>query len=288
MDIYPRKLHPRVDDLFIFYWFSNRKELQMGMEMDISKRKEVAVRAAGEAGKFLLDNFGRRVRAMVKGDRDLFSKIDLKAEEKIIRMITKNFPYDDILSEERVYKPVRSDFRWVIDPLDGTHNYIRSIAIFGTSIAVEYKGEVILGVIYMPVTEELYVGQKGHGAFCNGKRIHVSMKSLIKATIIYDSTLHVKKKDMIAGLNKLGDKIFNIRMFGSSVRSLSYIAEGKADGGVEFNDKPWDYAAGLLLVEEAGGKATGLQGKPWNTSMLGYVVSNGLIHKHILSIITSR
>ena len=251
----------------------------------IDKRKELTVRAAKEAGKVLIDNFGRVIRTKAKSDRNLVTDIDLKAEERIIKLIKKDYPDDDILSEESRYRFSNSEFKWIIDPLDGTHNYIHNIEIFGVSIALEFEGEVVLGVIYMPLTRELYIGQKGEGAYLNGKRINVSKRPLPQATMVYDSSIRYNKKAMLTGLGELVDKVFNVRMFGSTCRSLSYLASGKVDLEIEYNDKIWDFAAGLLLVEEAGGKATDFQGKRWNTGTRRFVASNGVVHREILKMI---
>ena len=202
-----------------------------------------------------------------------------------LKLIKKHYPEDGILSEESANVSSSSGFRWIIDPIDGTHNFIHHIEIFGTSCALEFKGEVLLGVIYMPWTNQLYIAQKGKGAYCNGKRITVSKRSLRQSTVIYDSSLHLNRKQMLKGLDRLVDKIFNVRMFGSTVRSLTYLAEGKAEAEIEFNDKVWDFAAGLLLVEEAGGKSTDFKGRPWNTKAHGYIASNGIVHKELLKII---
>ncbi len=250
-----------------------------------SKRKEVAIKAAKSAGKISMDNFSRPFKIKAKGDRDLVTDVDLKVQKEIVRIIKKSYPGDDILSEEKPTSSSKSEFRWIIDPIDGTHNFIKKIAIFGTSIALEYKGEVTLGVIYMPVTKELYLAEKGKGAYLNAKRIHVSKRALKESTIVYDSSIRYNRVPMLSCLGELAHKAFNVRMFGSTVRALSYLAEGKVDLEVEFNDKVWDFAAGLLLVEEAGGKATDFQGRPWKPKNAEYVASNGKIHKEVLSLI---
>ncbi len=258
------------------------------MKTGIEKRKRIAIKACRETGKMSINNFGKAIKIRKKGDRDLVTDIDKKAEEIIIKLIKKNFPKDDILSEESRYSPSGAKFKWIIDPVDGTHNYIHNIEIFGTSIGLEFEGKIVVGVIYMPWTNELYVAQKGKGAYCNGKRISVSKRKLKEATIVYDSSIRYNKKQMLKGLNALVDKIFNVRMFGSSARSLTYLAEGKVDAEIEFNDKVWDFAAGLLLVEEAGGKATDFEGKPWNTNVKGYITSNGVVHRSFLNTIKNN
>lgn len=253
--------------------------------MNITGRKKLAIRACKEIGRILQGSFGKAIKVRSKGDRDLVTNIDKRCEKLILRLIKRHYPGDGILSEESPNFPSRSGFRWIIDPIDGTHNFIHHIEIFGTSCALEFKGEVVLGVIYMPWTDELYTAQKGRGAYCNGKRISVSKRSLRQSTVIYDSSLRLNKREMLKGLGGLVDKIFNVRMFGSTVRSLTYVAKGKAEAEIEFNDKVWDFAAGLLLVEEAGGKSTDFKGRPWNTKTKTYIASNGIVHRELLKII---
>ena len=255
------------------------------MEKLVEGRRKIAVKAAKEAGKILLDNFKKPIKVKSKEDKSLVTNIDLAAERKIVELIKEKYPQDNILSEENKFKISDSDFRWIIDPLDGTHNYIHQIELFGTSIALEFKNEIILGVIYLPVTKKLYVAEKNKGTYLNGRRINVSQRKLENSTMVYDSSIRYNKKPALSTLEKIADRVFNIRMLGSSVYHLSYIAEGKIDLDIEFNDKLWDFAAGLLLIEEAGGKATNFAGKKWNSKTKGYIASNGIIHRDVLKII---
>lgn len=256
----------------------------MVMANQINARRDVAVEAAKESGRLLSLRFGHINRIKSKGDRDLVTDIDLAAERIIKTQIIKNFPQDNIVSEENPVKQ-EADFTWIIDPLDGTHNYIHNINIFGVSIALAYKNEVVVGVIYMPEDNELYLAEKKKGAYLNGRRISVSKRKIHQATLIFDSSLRYQKNKMLKGLSRLVDKVFNVRMFGSTVRSLAYVAEGKAEAEIEYNDKLWDFAAGLLLVEEAGGRVTDLKGKKWSLKTKGYIASNGKIHKQLLALI---
>lgn len=253
--------------------------------MDIKTRKELAITAAEQTGKLLKDNFGKSLNVEGKKDRSLVTNIDLKAEQTIIQLIKQNYPQDGILSEESQEQPSSSDYKWVIDPLDGTHNYIHKIDIFGVSIALAFKQEVILGVIYIPLSDELYLAQKKEGAYLNQKRINVSARNLNEATLIFDSSIRYQKKPMLACLDRVADEVFNIRMFGSTARALTYIAEGRADLEIEYNDKVWDFAAGLLLIEEAGGEVSDLEGKKWGLNSQGYVASNRVVHEQVLEII---
>jgi myo-inositol-1(or 4)-monophosphatase len=260
----------------------------VNLDKEITARKQIAVKAVKEAGQILCANFGKVLKIKSKGDRDLVSNIDLKSEKTIISLIKKYFPGDDILSEENKYQLSGSDFKWVIDPIDGTHNYIRGIEVFGISIALAFNDEVVIGVIYMPMLDEMYMAQRGQGTYLNNKKIHVSKKRLKESTIIFDSTIRYDKKPMLVSLGRLADKVFNIRMFGSTVRSLTYVAEGKAEVEIEYCDKVWDFAAGLLLVEEAGGTATDFKGRKWNLKTVGYVASNRVIHKDILKMLKHK
>ena len=257
-------------------------------ENEITPRKDVAIKAALEAGKMLKDNFGHVTDVKTKSDRNLVSDLDLKADEIIAGIIKENFESDNILSEEKPIPELKSDFTWIIDPIDGTHNYIRSITIFGVSIGIAYKDKVVAGVIYIPTTNELYWAQKDKGAYCNDKRMRVSSRDIKQATIFFDSTIRYNPSVLLKSLDGLADKVFNVRMLGSTVRGLTYIAQGKAELEVEYTDQVWDYAAGLHLIEEAGGRVTDLKGNEWNINTKGYVASNGVIHDEVLDIVNDN
>ncbi len=256
------------------------------MKTGTDKFLEVAIRSAERAGKILKENFGRVKKIQSKGNQQLVSNVDLEAERVIIETIKKHFPGHSILSEENP-RLNASDYKWIIDPLDGTHNFVKNIPIFGTSIALEYKKAVIMGVIYFPLDKRLYWSEKGKGAYLNGKRLRVSSRKLSDATCVYDSSIRYNPEPMTLVLRNLSTKLFNLRMFGSSAEHLALVAEGRIDLDIEFNDKPWDFAAGALLVKEAGGEFTDFQGNPWNASIPNYVASNGIIHREVLEVIKS-
>ena len=244
--------------------------------------KQTAIKAAKEAGKILMKYYGKGIKGRVKFEDSLVSKVDLEAEKKIISIIKSKYPGHAILSEECGSKKGNS-YKWLIDPLDGTHNYLYGIPLFGTSIALEYNGEVILGVIYLPYYNQLYVAEKGKGAFLNGKRIRVSKTNkLKKAMIIYDGGLQRSKKSKLKALDKLIDAVFRIRILGAACVNLISVAKGGADIYLEHSTNPWDVAAGLLIVEESGGKVTTLDGKKHDLSEKGFVASNGKLHKDII------
>src|SRR3989338_5624172 len=164
--------------------------------------KNIAVRAAKAAGKVLLDNFGKIKTKTHKGhELGFVTNVDIAAEKKIFSVIRKKYPKHNILSEEEGFIDNNSGYKWVIDPLDGTHNYIHSLPIFGTSIALEHKGDVKLGVIYLPMLNQLFVAEKGNGAFLNGKRIKVSDTDELKhSMLLFEGSLHMqwdKKKEFL-------------------------------------------------------------------------------------------
>jgi len=250
---------------------------------------KTAILAAQKAGDYLLKNFGKVKKIIKKGDRNLATEIDLTAEKIIVDILKKKFPTHQILSEETEKDLIeKEEFLWIIDPLDGTHNYIHKIEIFGVSIALSYKDEIILGVIYLPFTKELYWAQKNKGSFLNRKRIKVSqVKILKKASVSFDSAIRIDKDRILKVLGRISESVFNIRMFGSSARVLSYLASGKLDIAIEFSDYAWDCAAGKILIEEAGGKFTYLDGSKWSLGKRGYLASNKYLHSQVLKLVNS-
>jgi len=248
--------------------------------------KQTAIKAAKEAGIILMKYYGKGIKGRVKFEDNLVSKADLEAEKKIISTIKSRYPKHSILSEECGEKKTSSGYKWLIDPLDGTHNYLYGIPIFGTSIALQKDKEIILGVIYLPYDNQLFVAEKGKGAFLNNKRINVSKtNNLKKAMMLYDGGLQRDKKIKLKALDKLIDAVFRIRVFGAACFNLSSIAKGGADIYMEHSTNPWDVAAGLLIIEEAGGKVTALDGKKHDISEKGFIASNNKLHNQIMKII---
>jgi myo-inositol-1(or 4)-monophosphatase len=249
----------------------------------------VGVAAAKQAGAYLLANYGRVKQISAKADRNLFTNVDKTVEKMVVRKINASFPGHGILGEEGASRKGSSGYIWIIDPLDGTHNYIRSIPVFGVSIGIVKDKEFVAGVIFMPWDDELYVAEKGSGCYKNGKRIRVSGNGrLHDCSLHFDSGIRYNPKLLLPVLGDLADAVFNLRMMGSSARSLSFLAEGKLDAVVEFEDKIWDCAAGVCLIEEAGGKVTSLTGQKMTPETVGYVAANTILHKSVSKIISRR
>ena len=250
----------------------------------------VALAAARRADDILMDRFGdvRQIVSKHAAYKDFVTDVDLQAEGEIIAAIEKEYPDHNILSEERGDLHKDSEYKWIIDPLDGTHNYARKLPMFGVSIALEHRGKVVLGIISLPYFHELCTAEIGKGAYLNGEKLRVSDVGLGESLMIYDTKLRVNKEPMIDALSHLVHNVFIIRMFGCATWDLSLIAKGQAELNVDFTCKPWDIAAGALIVEEAGGKVTDLQGNAWTPYSQGYILSNGKVHDEVLGILSEN
>jgi len=223
-----------------------------------------AFRAAMLAGQVVLENRGKITGSDIdaKQASDFVTRVDRESEEIIISTIKKRFPDHDILAEETIHDPPSGDFRWIIDPLDGTTNYIHGYPVFAISIALEYKGEIILGLIFDPEKDEVFTAEKNRGAFLNGRRIHVSRTEPDRALIT--TGFPFRKKQYIKEYLQIFERIFqwssDIRRAGSAAIDLAYLACGRCEGFFEIGLSPWDIAAGSLLIKEAGGVITDFKG----------------------------
>jgi myo-inositol-1(or 4)-monophosphatase len=253
----------------------------------MTKELEVAIKAAKEAGAILLRSFGKDHRQTFKADFSPSIKADLLAEKKILAILQKAFPKHQILTEESG-KYGRSVFCWVVDPLDGTSNYLRGIPIFGISIALLFKDEIQLGVIYLPQTDELFWAEKGKGAYLDGQKIQVSKTNELKKTATTLEWGRSEKDRKYFGriLAQLLPRVGTTKHLGSSVYNFSMLARGRIDAMMDQGARIWDHAAGILLVKEAGGKVTDFKGKPWSLGGDKILATNGTkIHEEILKIL---
>jgi myo-inositol-1(or 4)-monophosphatase len=250
----------------------------------------VAVEAAKEAGRFLKYNVGRvKTVEMKKGEeRNLVSEIDKASEEKIIGIIKRHYPTHAILAEESGGSEESAEYKWVIDPLDGTTNYLHGLPVYCVTIAVERKGEIIAGVVYDPNFEELFTAEKGSGAYLNGKRISVSRASaLINSLLVTGFPYDIGKNPDHAVEHFVSFLMASqgVRRLGSAALDLCYVAAGRFDGFWEVNLNPWDMAAGVLLVQEAGGKVTDFSNGVSSIYKKQILASNGNIHDAMLQVL---
>ena len=256
----------------------------------MTKFVEVAKKAASQAGEFLLSNLDgvREIRYKEKGHRNPYSQVDTGAESIILKAINDAFPAHSFISEERGRKDTSSDYTWVVDPLDGTINFIHKYRNFGVSISLLYREDIILGVVYNPVMDEMFTAVKGDGAYLNERRIQVSEtrkleESLLAAGFPYDrhsEAFSISVKHFV----RLARDSQAIRRDGSTALSLCSVACGRYDGFCVAGNELWDYAAGILIVTEAGGKVTDFSGEPFhlNSNRNEILASNGKIHRIIL------
>ena len=250
--------------------------------MSSAKEKKVMLLAAKQASKVILRYYGKKEAVKVKPNKSLVAVADIESNKAIIKTIKKYFPNHSILSEETGFEDNKSDYKWIIDPIDGTHNFLHKIPVFGTSIALEYKNEVILGVLHFPILCITAIAEKGKGAFSNGKRLKVSSKKNLEHSFVLCEFAYANRMEKTAFLEKLAHEAIDIRNFGAAIYNLWLIATGKCDGYVILSTHEWDVAAGFLLVEEAGGRITDLEGKRRKLTHDKFIVSNGKVHRELL------
>jgi myo-inositol-1(or 4)-monophosphatase len=250
----------------------------------------VAIEAAREAGRFLKYSVGKvRTIEVKQGEvRNLVSEIDKGSEERIVSIIRRHFPTHAILAEEGGGSDSSSEIKWIIDPLDGTTNFLHGVPIFSVTIAVERRGEIVCGVTYDPNTDELYTAEKGSGAFVNGKRLKVSasteiINSLLVTGFPYD--LAARPGQTVDHFIRFLMEARGVRRLGSAALDLAFVAAGRFDGFWEVYLNPWDMAAGSLLVTEAGGTVSGYDGRPLDLYAKRIVASNGKIHQKMVELL---
>jgi len=250
--------------------------------------KSVAAAAARKAGLLLKRKLGQTRKIEYKGAVNLVTEMDLLSEKIIGSEIGQHYPNHSLLAEERIMKQGDSPYRWIIDPLDGTTNYAHGYPIFCISIALEEKGELILGVVYDPMRDELFLAEKGKGARLNGRKIRVSStpklaRSLLATGFPYD--LRESPANNFDHFRNFALRVHAVRRAGSAALDLCYVAAGRFDGFWEMKLGPWDFAAGSLLVREAGGKITDFLGKDLLLDGRNVLASNGKIHGEMIKVL---
>lgn len=209
-------------------------------------------------GRYQLDNFNKTLEVECKSsENDLVTNVDKTSEKKIITFIKEKYPSHSIIGEEGANVDKEGNYRWIIDPLDGTNNFAHGFPIFTISIALQYEGEIVLGLVYYPVQDEMFYALKGEGAFLNGNKINVTMIDKVDHALLATGFPYDKASDPdnnLNHLNRLLPKIRGLRRTGSAAYDLCNVARGSFDGYWEIKINLWDIAAGKLIIEEAGGK----------------------------------
>jgi myo-inositol-1(or 4)-monophosphatase len=255
-----------------------------------SEERRVAVEAARAAGRLLLDGVAGRRRIRYKGSpTNLVTEMDARAERLILERLGAAFPDDGVLAEEAGARGGRSGRRWIVDPLDGTTNYAHGLPIYAVSIALEAEGRVALGVVYDPPRDELFVGERGGGARLNDAPIAVSTARTLNASLLatgfpYDVR---RTRANLAEFEAFTLRARAVRRLGSAVLYLAWVAAGRLDGYWELSVGPWDVAAGMLLVEEAGGRVSDPAGGRLDLAAPAIVASNGRIHRAMLDVLAA-
>ena len=257
-----------------------------------------AVETALAAGRLQRQHFRSGFKVEKKGAIDLVTEIDIAVEREFRATIASRFPDHEVLGEEAGSGDSRESHdsheshdsavthRWIIDPIDGTTNYVHGLALFCVSIALEIDGVLSVGVVYDPMADELFTAERGEGARLNGRRIHVTETAELGDALLctgFPYTVREKPGHLIYGFAEFMRQSQAVRRLGSAALDLCYTAAGRFDAFYEESLKSWDIAAGALLVEEAGGRVTGTRGEPF-TAHAGHVVaSNGHLHDVVLS-----
>jgi myo-inositol-1(or 4)-monophosphatase len=240
---------------------------------------------AREAGALLMQFFDRHIKIEYKGDADLVTAADRKSEALIRERIREQWPSHDVMGEEEGLRDTGSEFRWYVDPLDGTTNFAHGFPVFCVSMGLQKGKELIAGVCYDPTRDELFSAERGRGAYLNDRAIQVSnISKLAESLLATGFPSHKRHKNPnIYFYHQITLHSHGVRRAGSAALDLCSVACGRFDGFWEFNLNPWDTAAGVLMVEEAGGKITDFNGGPFQLNSRETVASNGLIHDELVN-----
>lgn len=244
---------------------------------------------AFEAGKILLKKSRMRNRIVLKGRVNLVTEADLASEKFIVSTISKKHPDHSVLAEEEDLLDKNPDFRWIVDPLDGTTNYAHAFPFYCVSIALEYRGTCVVGAVYDPERDEMFHAFRGGGACLNRKRIRVTTQSKLEKSLLatgFPYDIGSSREDNLNHFKRFAKLARGVRRAGSAALDLSYLACGRFDGFWELKLHPWDTAAGIVIVKEAGGKVTDFHGRKYSIYDKYILASNGRIHSQMRNALT--
>lgn len=249
---------------------------------------EVAIEAAKLGGEVLKQSYGKVKEIEFKGEINIVTNVDKRSEKLIVELLSSRFPKHSILAEEGTDMAQPSEFKWVIDPLDGTTNYAHDYPLFCVSVGLEKNGEMIAGAVYQPIFEELFTAEKGGGAYLNSRKIQVSRVGNLKQGLVstgFPYDLLENRGQAMRDFSFFVDSAQAVRRDGSAALDLCYVAMGRFDAFWEASLNPWDTAAGVLLVTEAGGQVTDFQGGHYTIYHRQLVASNGLLHEQTCEVL---
>lgn len=241
---------------------------------------------AREAGALLREYEKNRPAFEMKGEFDLVTEADRRSEELVVRAIESRYPGHAILGEEGGDRAGNSEYRWYVDPLDGTTNFAHGFPVFNVSIGLEHKGELICGVIYDPTRDELFAAERGAGARLNGQPVHVSRAGHLEDSLVATGFPSRKRHQNVNVhfFYQMAMITHGVRRPGAAAIDLAYVACGRLDAFWEFGLNPWDVAAGALLIEEAGGTVTDMHGEKWHLRSPHLLATNTLLHRETLEL----
>jgi myo-inositol-1(or 4)-monophosphatase len=247
-----------------------------------------AIRVAQDAGRLLRDRVGTKFDIGLKGDINVVTEVDIASERLIREAIATHYPKHQILGEEGGLDEITSEYRWIVDPLDGTSNYAHGYPVFAVSIALEHLGETVLGVVYDPMRDELFAAERGCGAALNNRPIRVSSIDRLISSLLSTGFPYDIKTSRLTNLDHWENFAMHaqaLRRDGSAALDLCYIACGRFDGFWELNLGPWDTAAGAIIAKEAGGRVTSFTGGEFSHYKPEILATNGLIHDQMIDVL---
>ena len=251
------------------------------------KESSAALKAAKAAGEIQTGLFGNLKDIKKKGEIDLVTEADIRSEKAIVEILRENFPDDGFMTEESAAIAGVSERVWIVDPLDGTTNYAHSFPFFAVSIALQVKGEIVIGSVFNPILGELFQATKGQGATLNGLSIRVTPTTLLKESLLatgFPYNIHKDYRDVLNIFEQMLTRAQGVRRPGSAAIDLCYVACGRFDGFWEQGLNPWDTAAGSLIVQEAGGMVSGYKGEAYSPYRKTILAANPHIHKEMLKV----
>jgi len=261
-------------------------QMSPGLPLSTSGRtpREVTEELIRQAGALIMSRFKGALHVEQKGRGNVVTEVDLLVERLIMDRLAREFPGWGILSEESPKQDSDSGYLWLADPIDGTKNFSQGLPIFAVNLALAYQDEVILGLTYDPTREELFLAEKGVGAWLNGEPMHVSDKERVQECLLdfdmgYDNE---RARLVLEFLTSLWPDVQSLRNIGSAALGIAYVAAGRLDLYIHHLLSPWDYAPGILLVQEAGGVVTERDGSPVSLHTEGLVAANAAVHRDLL------
>jgi myo-inositol-1(or 4)-monophosphatase len=247
---------------------------------------DAAAEIARESGGLLVTYFERKVAFEYKGEHDLVTVADRASEALVVERLRSHFPSHSIVAEEGGGYETGGEFRWYVDPLDGTTNFAHGFPMFNVTLALEQRGDLIAGVVFDPLRNEMFSAERGSGAYLNGRRMAVSSAARLEDSLVATGFPNRRRhaNTNVHYYHQLAMASHGVRRAGAAALDLAYVAAGRLDGFWEFGLSPWDMAAGKLLVEEAGGACSSMDGSPHTLASADLLADNGKIHSAMIEI----